>query len=127
MDPEGRAVGTSQPRQAARRLATGRGQYTDDIVVARVAHVAFVRSPHAHARCLALDLAAAREAPGVIAIFTGADIADVSPPWTTRLAGLPLHRSAPQPALVVDEACWQGQAWRPSSLKRAPRPRTRST
>ena len=110
MDPEGRAVGTSQPRQAARRLATGRGQYTDDIVVARVAHVAFVRSPHAHARCLALDLAAAREAPGVIAIFTGADIADVSPPWTTRLAGLPLHRSAPQPALVVDEACWQGQA-----------------
>ena len=110
MHPEARIVGTSQPRQTARRLAAGKGQYTDDIVAARVAHVAFLRSPYAHAHCLALDLAAAREAPGVIAAFSGADIASLSPPWTTYLGRLPSHRSAPQPALVIDEACWQGEA-----------------
>jgi carbon-monoxide dehydrogenase large subunit len=103
-------IGVSRPRQAARRLIAGKGQYTDDIAAANVAHIAFLRSPHAHARCNSIDIEAARQAPGVIAVFRGADIAGLSRPWTTRLARMPSHRSAPQPALAIDEACWQGEA-----------------
>jgi aerobic carbon-monoxide dehydrogenase large subunit len=110
MHDETRLVGASRPRQSARRLVAGKGQYTDDIAASRVAHVAFLRSPHAHARCVSVDCEAARGAPGVIAVFRGADVAGISPPWTTRLERMPSHRSAPQPALVIDEACWQGEA-----------------
>lgn len=110
MNPDASIIGGSLPRQAAARLAAGQGRYTDDIDVARLAHVAFMRSPYAHARIVALDVAAARAAAGVIAVFTGADIAQLSPPWTTHLARMPSHRSMPQPALVIDEACWQGEA-----------------
>ena len=43
-------IGKSVPRPNARKLVEGRGQYVDDIVLPRMVHVAFVRSPHAHAR-----------------------------------------------------------------------------
>lgn len=56
------------------RLLTGQGRFTDDATFAGQAHAAFLRSPHAHARIGAIDTAAALSAPGVIAVFTGADI-----------------------------------------------------
>lgn len=57
------------------RLLTGQGRYTDDVLPEGAAHVAFTRSPHAHARILKIDTAAARAAPGVIAVVLGAEIA----------------------------------------------------
>jgi carbon-monoxide dehydrogenase large subunit len=57
------------------RLLTGQGRYTDDVQPEGAAHAAFLRSPHAHARIARLDVAAAREAPGVLAVYTGADVA----------------------------------------------------
>ncbi|MEO7404676.1 MAG: xanthine dehydrogenase family protein molybdopterin-binding subunit, partial [Burkholderiales bacterium] len=103
------AVGVGTPRAQAKRLAAGRGRYTDDLRFGRVLHAAFLRSPYAHARLLGLDLAAARATEGVVAVFDGATIATICKPWETRLATWPQHRSAPQPALAIDKVLWQGQ------------------
>jgi CO/xanthine dehydrogenase Mo-binding subunit/aerobic-type carbon monoxide dehydrogenase small subunit (CoxS/CutS family) len=103
-------IGASRPRQNAARLTEGRGTYTDDIALPNMAHVFFLRSPHAHARIVSIDVGAARAAPGVIAIFTGADLAAVCPAWQTRLAMMPSHHSPPQPPIAIDEVGWQGEA-----------------
>jgi carbon-monoxide dehydrogenase large subunit len=57
-------------------LLAGRGQFTDDVVPAGQLHAVFVRSPHAHARIVAIDSAAASSMPGVAAVFTGAQLVD---------------------------------------------------
>ena len=61
-------VGRSVPRAAAGRHAAGRGHFIDDMTLPRMVHVAFVRSPHAHARIDAIRSAAARSMPGVVAV-----------------------------------------------------------
>jgi len=63
-----------------RKLA-GRGQYVDDLALPRMAHVAFVRSPHAHARLRRLDVAAAARFPGVVAVLDGEGAAGLCSPW----------------------------------------------
>ena len=73
-------VGSPLPRLDDPRILTGRGRYVDDVVLARMVHVAFVRSLHAHARLGPLDLAAARRAPGVVAVLTGVDAARLCKP-----------------------------------------------
>lgn len=80
-----RHIGTHQPRKEDQRLLTGRGRYVDDIEVPGALHACFVRSPHAHARILAIDSAAAQALPGVVAVVTGKDLAA----WTTRLRMAP--------------------------------------
>jgi carbon-monoxide dehydrogenase large subunit len=57
------------------RLVSGRGSFSDDVNVPGQAYAAFVRSPHAHARIVRIDGAAALKIPGVIAVLTGADAA----------------------------------------------------
>ena len=66
-------IGQSLPRSEDFRLLRGRGRYTDDIRLADQAHLYVLRSPHAAARIGAIDTAAAREAPGVLAVLTGAE------------------------------------------------------
>lgn len=102
-------VGKPVPRPQAKQFVRGRGRYTDDVRVAGVLHAAFLRSPYAHARIDAIDLDGARKAPGVAAVFDGKAIGAVCREWTTKFATLPQHRSAPQPALAVERALWQGQ------------------
>ncbi len=103
-------IGRSVPRPNLARLTQGRGQYVSDLVLPRMAHVAFLRSPHAHARIKTIDTAQARRAPGVIAIVTGAELAKVITPWVGVLTHLKGLKSAPQHAIAVDRACWQGEA-----------------
>lgn len=103
-------IGRSAPRREAARLTAGRGRYTDDIAVAGVGHIAFLRSPYAHARIGAIGIAAAKAAPGVIAVVTAADLAAVCKPWQTQLALIKSHVSPPQTPLANGEACWQGEA-----------------
>jgi len=55
-------------------LVTGRGRYTDDLTQPGQLHIAFLRSPHAHARLLGVDVEAARAMDGVVAVYTGADL-----------------------------------------------------
>ncbi|HYE93032.1 MAG TPA: hypothetical protein VEA38_18525, partial [Terriglobales bacterium] len=74
------------------RLITGRGEFVDDLRIPAVVHAAFVRSPHAHARIRSIDVATARRAPGVIGVFTAADLGP---------AGEPMPIYAPHPALPV--------------------------
>ncbi len=103
-------IGRSVPRPNLARLTQGRGQYVSDIVLPRMAHVAFLRSPHAHARIKSIDTADAKKSPGVIAVVTGAELAKVITPWVGVLTHLKGIKSAPQYAIAVDRACWQGEA-----------------
>ncbi len=68
-------IGARVLRKEDRRFLTGAGTYTDDINRWGQSHMAFVRSPHARARITSIDTAAAAGAPGVLGVFTGADIA----------------------------------------------------
>jgi carbon-monoxide dehydrogenase large subunit len=66
-------IGRALPRFEDLRLVAGRGRYTDDFAFDGQAYAAFLRSPHAHARIVSIDVTAAASRPGVIAVFTGAD------------------------------------------------------
>ncbi len=68
-------IGASVKRVEDLRFITGQGQYVDDINRPGQSYAVFVRSPHAHATIKAIDVSAAKSAPGVLAIFTGADLA----------------------------------------------------
>ena len=103
-------IGRSVPRPNLQRLTQGRGQYVSDVTLPRMAHVAFVRSPHAHARIKSIKAEAAKKAPGVIAVVTGAELAKVMTPWVGVLTHLKGLKSAPQHAIAVERACWQGEA-----------------
>lgn len=103
-------IGRTVPRPNAKKLLQGRGTFVDDIVLPRMAHVVFVRSPHAHARIVSIDRAAAQDMPGVIAIVTGPELAKVITPWVGVLTHMKGLKSAPQHALAIDRACWQGEA-----------------
>ena len=103
-------IGRSVPRPNLARLTQGRGQYVSDVVLPRMVHVAFVRSPHAHARIKTIDAAEAKKAPGIIAVVTGAELAKVITPWVGVLTHLKGIKSAPQHAIAVERACWQGEA-----------------
>jgi aerobic carbon-monoxide dehydrogenase large subunit len=102
-------IGASVPRPNARRLLQGRGRFVDDKVLPRMVHAAFVRSPHAHARILSIDTAAARALPGVVAVYDGEDMAKVITPWVAVLTHLSGMRSPPQPALARGVTHWQGE------------------
>src|SRR6516164_893836 len=103
-------VGRTLSRVAARSAVAGRATYTDDISLPRMLHAAFVRSPHAHARIVRIDTAAAEKAPGVVKAMTGAEIAKMcTAPWVGTLTCFPGMKSAPQYPMAVDRACWQGE------------------
>src|SRR3954465_12168052 len=102
-------IGRSVPRPNLTRLTEGRGQYVSDVTLPRMAHVAFVRSPHAHARIVSIDATAAKKADGVIAVVTGPELAKVITPWVGVLTHLKGIKSAPQHAIAIDRACWQGE------------------
>jgi len=76
-------IGKALPRREDQRFLTGAGQYTDDVVMPGQTYGVFVRSPHAHARIGKIDTSRALKAPGVVAIFTGADLAEA------KVGGLP--------------------------------------
>ncbi|GMV01426.1 MAG: xanthine dehydrogenase family protein molybdopterin-binding subunit [Burkholderiaceae bacterium] len=76
-------IGKSLPRREDQRFLTGAGQYTDDVVMPGQTYGVFLRSPHAHARIRSIDTSQALKAPGVVAIFTGADLAEA------KVGGLP--------------------------------------
>ena len=74
-------IGSSLPRDRAKRLLAGRGQYVDDIALPRMLHLAFVRSPYPHARIAAIDTEDAVGMPGVFRVVTGTDLSGVVESW----------------------------------------------
>ena len=69
-------VGGGVPRKEDRALVTGRANWTDNIKLPGMLHAVFMRSPYAHAKITSIDVSAAREQPGVVAVFTGEDLID---------------------------------------------------
>ncbi len=76
-------IGQPLRRREDQRFLTGTGQYTDDVVLHGQTYAAFLRSPYAHARITSINTEAAKKAPGVLRIFTGADLAEA------KVGGLP--------------------------------------
>src|SRR5438132_1727118 len=76
------ALGQAVPRTEDPRLLTGRGRYTDDFVLPRLAHAHVLRSPYAHARIRSVDIRAAPQMAGVLAVLTGED-------WAAEKFGAP--------------------------------------
>lgn len=101
-------VGARVLRVEDPRFLTGRAGYLDDIELPNALHAAFVRSPHAHARILSIDVSRATAIPGVVAVFTGADLADLGPIITAvdRPEVTPRTRTA----LAVDKVRHVGDA-----------------
>jgi carbon-monoxide dehydrogenase large subunit len=102
-------IGSPRLRKEDQRLVTGRTKWTDNIQLPGMQHLAMVRSPFAHARIGALDTSAAKAAPGVLAVLTGADVKDLQggmanawPITEDQLA--PVH-----PAIAVDRVAFAGE------------------
>ncbi len=76
-------IGARIARKEDYRFLTGAGQYTDDVTLPRQTHAVFVRSPHAHANIKSIRKDAALKAPGVLAVYTGEDLA------AAKVGGLP--------------------------------------
>src|SRR5438045_9576926 len=103
-------IGKTVSRPNLDRLLQGRGLYVSDMELPRMAHVVFLRSPHAHARIIGIDASAANQSPGTIAVVTGKQLAAVITPWVGVLSHLKGLKSAPQSAIAIDRVCWQGEA-----------------
>ncbi len=107
------AIGQSVPRFEDPRLLRGGGQYVDDIVLPRMAFGHVLRSPHAHAKIRKIDIAAAKAAPGVLAVLTGEDWIKSGwgnmpvPATHKRRDGSP-NFQPPYPALVKDRVRFIG-------------------
>ncbi|MHB8726948.1 MAG: xanthine dehydrogenase family protein molybdopterin-binding subunit [Casimicrobiaceae bacterium] len=71
-------IGQSVRRKEDARFLTGAGQYTDDVTLPNQTHAYFLRSPHAHAKIRSIDTSKAKAAPGVVAVYTGADLEGVN-------------------------------------------------
>src|SRR5919109_1086307 len=95
-----RLFGKAIKRREDPRFITGRGQYVDDVKLPGTTYAAFVRSPHAHARIDGIDVSAARTHPGVVAVFTGKDMAGVN----SLPCGWDLRKEKNIPGVVQDLA-----------------------
>ncbi|HLI20343.1 MAG TPA: molybdopterin cofactor-binding domain-containing protein, partial [Stellaceae bacterium] len=101
------ALSQSVPRTEDPRLLRGGGRYAADFMLPKMAHAVFVRSPHAHAHIANIDIRAAQQMPGVLAVLTGKDwveegYGDAPPGYPrNRRDGSPLFQP-PRPALVPD-------------------------
>jgi carbon-monoxide dehydrogenase large subunit len=106
-----RLFGASVRRRDDPQLVTGRATYTDDVRLAGAAYAALVRSPHAHARIARVEVGRARAHPGVLAVYTGADLAGklgaVPCAWLIPNADLKVPR---RPVLAVDRVRYVGEA-----------------
>ncbi len=104
-------IGQPLRRKEDARFLTGAGQFTDDVTMARQAHAFFLRSPHAHARIRGIDTAKAKKAPGVVAIYIGADLEGVNGlpcGWLiTSVDGTPM-KEPPHPVLAKGKVRYVG-------------------
>ncbi len=102
--------GASIKRREDPRLITGRGRFTDNVALPGLTYAAFVRSPHAHARIRAIDTTEARAIPGVVAVFTGKDLADGGVGTLPCGWLLPDLKIPPYRPVAVDVASFHGHA-----------------
>jgi carbon-monoxide dehydrogenase large subunit/6-hydroxypseudooxynicotine dehydrogenase subunit gamma len=103
-----RWIGQSVERLEDPPLVTGRGRFAADIAFPHQLHMRVARSNHAHGKIVAIDTAAARALPGVVAVWTAADIADV-PPVDFREGRIERLEPWRQPVLATDRVRYVGE------------------
>jgi carbon-monoxide dehydrogenase large subunit len=108
-DRPAKEVGTARRRKEDQRLITGRTRWTDNIVLPGMLHLAMVRSPFAHARITGIDTSAAKQAPNVVAVLTGADVADEQGSLPNAWMVTPEQVAPPHPAMAVDRVTFAGE------------------
>jgi aerobic carbon-monoxide dehydrogenase large subunit len=101
-------IGKSVTRLEDPPLITGRGRFAGDISFPHQLHMRVVRANHAHGKIVAIDAAAARTLPGVVAVWSAADIADV-PPIDFREGRIPALEPYRQPVLATDRVRYVGE------------------
>lgn len=104
-------IGQRIPRRETMRLLRGRGRYVGDIKLPRMLHLAFLRSPYAHARIVSIDAGRAKNAPGVAFVFTGLDVAAHGKAFISDgvAHNRPGHKVPPQQLIAIETAHFQGQ------------------
>jgi carbon-monoxide dehydrogenase large subunit len=102
-------IGAPLPRVEDARLLSGQGRYVADLELPRMLHAAFLRSPHPHARIVAIDAGAARAVPGVVACLTGQDLGARVRPLRAP-SRMREYRATDFPALALDKVRHVGEA-----------------
>jgi carbon-monoxide dehydrogenase large subunit len=106
-------VGTSVKRTEDARFTTGTGSFLDDIKLSGMSRAVILRSPYAHARIVSIDTSAAETMPGVLAVFTGKDLAEIPPlpcAWPAGGADGPYTNNLNTPRLLaLDDVKWTGE------------------
>ncbi len=102
-------TGQSIKRFEDHRLLTGQSSFVDDMTRPGLLHALMIRSPHGHARIRGVDASAALALPGVAAVITAQDIADVAQLPTRESSDADEMHPPRHPALAIDKACYAGQ------------------
>jgi carbon-monoxide dehydrogenase large subunit len=102
-------IGQSLKRVEDLPLITGRGQYVSDLEAPGMVHMAVVRSPHAHARVIAIDTARAAGMPGVVGVFTAAELGPIMKPMPGAVRNAPDGRVASPTPLASDRVRFVGE------------------
>ena len=108
-------IGKAIKRVEDKRFITGKGKYTDDIVLPGMVYATLVRSPYAHANVISVDTSAAEAHPGVVAVYTGQDVADsgvngVPCGWQVDFKNGDTMKEPSHPLLVADKVRHMGDA-----------------
>ena len=114
-------IGRSLLRREDRRLLTGQGQFIADLVLPRMLHAVFVRSPLAHARIRAVDLSRAAAAPGVALALDGAELLQLLPPVPEGQISLPSKWTTRRPAQIPQSAAAAAGARQGAACRRGGR------
>ncbi|MEM7368070.1 MAG: molybdopterin cofactor-binding domain-containing protein [Bacteroidota bacterium] len=108
-------IGKSIKRVEDKRFITGKGRYTDDIVLPGMVYAQIVRSPYAHAKIVSIDKSSVESMEGVVAVYTGQDVAEsgvggVPAGWQVDFKNGDTMKEPPHPLLVADKARYMGDA-----------------
>ncbi len=102
-------IGKARRRKEDQRLITGRTRWTDNIQLPGMLHVAMVRSPFAHARITAIDTSAAKDAPNVVAVVTGREVAGEQGTMITAWPITTEQKTPEHPPIAVDRVTFAGE------------------
>jgi len=103
-------LGRARTRKEDARLVTGQTSWTDNLVLPGMLHMAFVRSPYAHAKIVSVDVSAAKQMPGVVAAFSGSDFAAEQGSLPCAWPVTPDIVIPPHPPMATDEVRYVGEA-----------------
>src|ERR1700709_2022526 len=103
-------IGRARRRKEDARLITGRTTWTDNMVLPGMLHIAVVRSPVAHAKISNVDLTAAQQAPGVVAVYSGRDFAEEQGSIPCAWPVTPDMVNPGHPSVAVEEVNHVGEA-----------------